>query len=159
MQILLALWDCSENREAVTKLLDYIHVDLISEFAINNEMMLTMTGDAKVLPYFTGSLGVNSTHPCVFCDLKVEKGRRENRQQYLKTSWETYLTKHSDRTICHAPSPILTGMENLGYSSFEQFITAPSLHGLLSADRFIQIALDPKRLKQNEVFRKPSYCR
>ena len=150
MQVLLCLWDTSEKRETVKVLLDHAHIDLLSDFAINNELKLLITGDAKVLPYLTGSLGSNSNMPCPFCNLKTKRGRRENRRQFLQTSWTDYLTKHSDRTIIDAPSPILTGMENLGYTNFWEFITPPSLHALLSVDSFIKIAVDPYRMKHDK---------
>ena len=155
MQVLLGLWDTSEKRETVNELLSHLHIDLLSNFAVNNELLLLITGDAKVLPYLTGSLGSNSNEPCVFCNLKTKRGRRENRRQFLETSWDTYLTRHSDRTIIDAPSPILTGMEIMGYTNFWEFITAPSLHALLSADSFIKIAVDPLRMRHdtnNQVF-------
>lgn len=156
MQVLLGLWDCSEKRETVVELLKHIHLDLLSQFAVENQMFLFITGDAKVLPYLTGSLGSNSNQPCVFCQLEVKKGRRENRRSFLKTPWEEYLTKHSERNIIDAPTPILTAMENMGYSTFAEFITSPSLHALLSADSFIKIAVNPQRLKhdtKNQVFK------
>ena len=115
-----------------------------------------MTGDAKVLPYLTGSLGSNSNMPCPYCDLKTKRGQRENRRQYLQTSWTDYLTKHSDRTIVDAPSPILSAMEISGYTNFSEFILPPSLHALLSADSFIKIAVDPHRMrndKNKQVFK------
>ena len=99
MHILLVLWDTSEKRETVKVLLNHCHIDLLSEFAVNNELKLLITSDAKMLPYLTGSLVSNSNLPCPFCDLKTKRGSHENRRQFLQTSWTDYLTKHSDRKL------------------------------------------------------------
>jgi len=147
----LGLWDVRETKASVQQLLHNIHLDILSQFAVENEMSLTLTGDYKILAILTGSLGQNSNHPCIYCNLAIRKGTRPDRTQYLITSWETYLSKHDTRAIITAPEPILSFMEIMGYSSYAEAITPPSLHAFLSLDRFIQIATNPRRMIRNQA--------
>ena len=151
--MLLALWDCQEKKDSVNELLKHIHLDILSRFALDNQLPLTLTGDYKILPILAGIGGANSNEPCIYCKLKVKKCRRSDKTQFLQSGWLNYLTANENQTIINAPPPVLDSMEILGYTSFTEFITPPSLHALLSLDRFIKIAIDPKRMT-NDVLLK-----
>ena len=145
----MALWDVRETKDSVNELLKHIHLDILSKFAVDNDLSLTITGDYKILPTLAGIGGANSNEPCIFCKLKVKKGHRLDRTQFLESGWDNYLRKHDNQIIIKAPTPILDAMETMGYNSFSEFLTPPSLHALLSLDRIIKIATDPKRMKND----------
>ena len=144
-QILLGLFDTKENRQSVETLLENIHLGKLAEFALENEMHFTITGDGKCLPYFCGTIGSSSNEPCSYCDLKVQKVKKDGRF-VLKTDWMTYLKPHGEKSIVNAPKPVLDAMETLGFTNFIQMVTPPSLHCLLSADSFIKHACSPDRM-------------
>ena len=147
----MGLWDVRETKASVNELLKNIHLNILSRFAVDNELSLTLTGDYKILTILAGTLGQNSNHPCIYCDLTIRKGTRPDRTQYLVTSWDTYLTQQDTRAITTAPEPILSYMEIMGYCSYTEALTPPSLHALLSLDRFIQIATNPRRMMRDQA--------